>query len=73
MSSHHAMTFQEAIEAVESLPEEQQEDLIDVLRRRWAERQREALAQSVVQARKELARGEVQRGDVEDLMRQIAE
>ena len=73
MSSHHAMTFQEALEAVEALPEEQQEDLIDVLRRRWAERRREALAQSVVQAREELARGEVQRGDVEDLMREIAE
>ena len=71
--SHHAMTFQEALEAVESLPEEQQENLIDVVRRRWSERRREALAQSVVEAREELARGEVRRGDVADLMREVAE
>jgi hypothetical protein len=72
MSSDNAMTFQQALEAVEALSEEQQEDFIDVLRRRWSERRREALAQSVVQAREELARGEVRRGDVEDLMREIA-
>ena len=73
MSSHHTITFQEALEAVEALPEEQQESLMEVLRRRWTERRREALAHHVVQAREELARGEVRRGGVDDLMREIAE
>ncbi len=44
MSGRQAATFQEALEIVESLPQEQQENLIDIIRRRLIEHRREALA-----------------------------
>lgn len=71
MPTRHAVTFQEVLEIVEALPEPQQEDLVGILRRRSAERRREALAQSIQEAREELAQGEVRRGSVEDLMKEL--
>jgi hypothetical protein len=65
--------FQQVLEMVEGLPEEQQEDLVEIVRNRQRERRREALAAAVEQARQELARGEVRRGTVDDLMAEIAE
>jgi hypothetical protein len=66
-------TFQEALDVVESLPDEQQEDLINILRRRQVERRRDALAVRIEEARAEYARGEVVRGNVDDLMRELPE
>lgn len=43
MASSNTITFQEALEAVESLPDYQQEDLIEIIRKRRPERRREAL------------------------------
>ena len=65
--------FQRALEMVEGLPEEQQEDLVEIVRNRQRERRREALAAGIEQARRELARGEVHRGTVDDLMAEIDE
>lgn len=65
--------FQQALEMVEGLPEEQQQDLVEIVRNRQRDRRREALTASVEQARRELARGEVQRGTVDDLMAEIDE
>ena len=73
MSKSAASSFQQALEMVEELPEEQQQDLVEIVCRRQRERRREALAASVEQARRELARGEVHRGTVDDLMAEIAE
>jgi hypothetical protein len=73
MSHHPPVTFQEALEAIESLPEDQQEDLMDILRRRQIERRRELLAERIEEARAEYAKGEVRRGTVEDLMKELAE
>jgi hypothetical protein len=73
MSHHPQVTFQDALEAVEALPEDQQEDLIDILRRRQIERRRELLADRIGEARVEYAKGEVRRGSVEDLMRELEE
>lgn len=67
----HAVTFQEALEMVESLPEAQQEDLLEIVRRRRVENRREALAESIQQARDEYARGEVRRGNADDLLREL--
>ena len=66
-------TFQEALEIVEGLPEEQQQNLVEIIRSRQIERRREALAANIELARRELARGEVRRGDVADLMADIDE
>ena len=67
----HVATFQEALEIVESLPEGQQDDLVDVLRRRRSEARRGALAKRAEEALAELERGEVRRGSVADLMREV--
>jgi len=61
------------LEIVESLPQEQQENLIDIIRRRLIEHRREALAEQIKEAREEYKRGEVRRGTVEDPLREIAE
>ena len=66
-------TFQEALEMIEGLPEEQQRDLVEIIRSRQIERRREALVASVEQARGELARGEARRGSVDDLLADIGE
>ena len=66
-------TFQQALEMVEGLPEEQQQDLVEIVRSRQRERRRDALASSIKQAREELARGEVRRGTVDDLLADLSE
>ena len=73
MSSRQAATFQEALDIVESLPEYQQEDLINIMQRRRLERRRELLAERIKEARAEHARGEVTHGTVDDLMKELAE
>lgn len=68
MSSHHAGTFQETLDMFESLPEEQQDSLMDILRRRRSEQRREELWRSIDQVEEEYARGEFRRGSSADLM-----
>ena len=67
------VTFQKALDIVESLPEYQQEDLIDIIRRRLIEQRRDRLADSIREAREEYARGEVKKGSVDDLMKELSE
>jgi len=73
MSNSATASFQQALDMVEGLPEEQQQDLVKIVRNRQRERRRKALSASIEQARRELARGEVQRGTVDDLMAELAE
>ena len=73
MSSRDPVTFQEALEAVESLPEHQQEDLIEIIRKRRLERRRESLVANIKEAQAEYAGGEFTRGSAADLMREIGE
>jgi hypothetical protein len=67
------VTFQEVLDIVESLPEYQQEDLVDIIRRRLIEQRRDRLADSIREAREEYAGGEVKRGTVDDLMKELSE
>jgi hypothetical protein len=73
MSSRQTATFQEALDIVESLPEYQQEDLINIVQRRRLEHRREGLAERIKKARAEYARGEVTHGTVDDLMKELAD
>jgi len=73
MSGQQSVTFQEALDIIESLPEYQQEDLIEIIRYRLIEHRRESLAKNIREAREEYARGEVKRGTVDDLMRELSE
>jgi hypothetical protein len=68
-----SVTFQEALDSVESLPAHQQEDLIDIVRRRLIERKRERLADNIREAKEDYARGEVRRGTVNDLLKELSE
>jgi NADH:ubiquinone oxidoreductase subunit E len=71
--STNAVTFQEALEIVESLPDYQQDDLIDIIRKRRLDHRREALLENIKEAQAEYERGECRTGSVEDLMREIDE
>ena len=66
------ITFQKALEIIESLPEEQRESLIDIVKRRLIEERRDRLAQSIKEAKDEYKRGEIKRGTVEDLMHELS-
>lgn len=68
-----AITFQEALELVESLPEYQQENLLDIIRHRLIAHRRQTLAKHIEQARQEYARGLVRKGSVADLMKDVSE
>lgn len=70
--SNGAITFQEALDAVESLPNEQQQDLLDVVRRRLVDSKRDVMAQVVREAREDYARGRVKRGTIDDLLGDVA-
>jgi hypothetical protein len=67
------ITFQKALDIVESLPDYQQEDLINIITRRLIEQRRNLLADSIKEAREEYARGEVKKGSVDDLMKALSE
>lgn len=66
-------TFQEAIEAVESLPDSQQENLIKIVKQRLLEHKREILAENINKARDEYRKGDVTVGSVDDLMNELGE
>ena len=69
----NSKTFQEVLEIIESLPEYQQEDIVKIIMKRIIEHKREELAKSVKEAREEYSRGEVKRGSVDDLMKDLLE
>ena len=65
------VSFQDAIDIIESFPEDQRESLIEIVRRRMAEERRERIARSIRETREEFARGECKTGTVDDLMRDV--
>ena len=65
-------TFDEALEIIESFPEEQKESIIEIIKHRLSEKRRNLLVQTAKEAREEYARGEVRRGTVDDLMNEMA-
>jgi len=71
MSNQKTITFQEALDIIESLPEYQQENLIDIIRHRLIDRKREILAQNIKEAKEEYARGDVKKGKIDDLIREL--
>ncbi len=42
-----AVTFREALELIESLPDEERRDLIDIVKRRLIEERRDEIAKSI--------------------------
>ena len=66
------ITFQKALEIIESLPEEQRESLMDIVKRRLIEERRDRLAQSIKEASEEYKRGKIRKGTVDDLMNELS-
>ncbi len=64
-------TFDEVLDAIEQLPLEQQADLVDVVRRRLAERGRQRIIADAREARAEFASGKTSATSIDDLMRGV--
>lgn len=71
MHTKQKVTFQKALDVIGSLPEYQQEEVINIVRHRLIEQRREMLAESVKDAKEDYARGEVRKGTVDDLMKEL--
>ena len=67
-----SITFNDALEIIESLPEEQRESLLEIVRHRLVEERRDKLAQSIKEAKEEYARGEIIKGNLDALMSEIS-
>ena len=72
MQIQKEVSFQEALDIIESFPYYQQQDLIDIVRNRLIEKGRETIAKNIKEAREEYRRGEVRKGSVDDIMKEIA-
>ncbi len=64
-------TFDQVLDAIEELPEQQQEDLVDLVKRRLAERGRQRIIADAREARAEVAAGNTRAMSVDELMREI--
>ena len=73
MSNYTTSTFQDALDVIETLSDEQQETIVDIIRRRIVERRREILANNIQEARQEYSKGQVKSGTVDDLLKELSE
>jgi len=73
MSERASSPFQVAIETVEKLTPEEQEMLVEIMRRRLIEWRRAELAEDIAAAREAYRHGDVRRGTVDDLMAELVE
>ncbi len=64
-------SFAQTLDAIESLPVEEQEDVLEVLQRRLAERRRAELIAIVKQSRNEFAAGRCKPASVAAIMRRV--
>lgn len=68
-----ASDFQKAIETVETLPADDQMLLIEIIRQRLIQHRRSELVADVSKAREAYQAGNVRRGTVEDLLKELDE
>ena len=64
-------TFSEVVDAADNLSVDEQETLLEILRRRVAKRNRDALVREVADARSEFARGTSRETSVSDIMDEV--
>jgi len=65
--------FQDVIETVEALPPDDQALLVEIIRQRLIQHRRGELAAEIAEAREAYQHGEVHRGTVADLMKELTE
>lgn len=66
-----ASRFEMVLESIETLPEEDQLVLIDLIRKQLAEQRRAEIAANIAETRQEYQAGRVRRGTVEELMAEL--
>lgn len=66
-----SLSFQDLIDAVESLPLDDQSMLVDIINKRIIEKRRAELVVEVKEAREAFNGDEVRRGTVKDLMKDL--
>jgi len=66
-----ADTFNQVLDLVESMSDEEQMILIDLIRKRRAERKRDEIAANITIAMQEYAQGQVFRCSVDDVMTEL--
>ena len=64
-------SYGQVLDSIEALPEEQQESLVDIVRKRISERRRAALGKSVGAARKEFKSGKLRPATSAEIMRKV--
>ena len=64
-------SYGQVLDSIEALPEDQQESLLDIVRKRLAERRRAALVKSVGEAREEFKSGKLRPATSSEIMRKI--
>jgi hypothetical protein len=64
-------SYGQVLESIEALPDEQQETLVDTVRKRLAERRRTALIKSLGAARNEFKAGKLRPVSPAEIMRKI--
>ena len=64
-------SYGQVLDSIEALPDEQQESLVDIVRKRLAERRRAALVKSVGEARKEFKAGKLRPASPSEIMRKV--
>ena len=72
MSERISTPYQRAIDVIETLPPEEQETLIDLIRRRLIERRRAEIARHAADSVRAVREGRAQFGAVEDVRRALA-
>lgn len=65
--------FEEVLEVVETLPLDDQELLVDLVRQRVADKRRAEIAHNIAETRAEYEAGQARRGSVADLMAELDE
>ena len=71
MDIHQETPFQKALDAIESLPIEAQEKIIDIIKKRLAEDRREWIAANAHEAIMAVREGRAKYGTIEDLKRDL--
>ncbi|MFI5379875.1 MAG: hypothetical protein ACHRHE_11300 [Tepidisphaerales bacterium] len=69
--SAHAVRFADLVEMIDSLPLDERESLVDVVRRRIADDERRRVSASIRSARRQHRRGGCKPTTPDDLMREI--
>jgi hypothetical protein len=67
------LRYGEVLEAVDNLELEEQQELVEVVRRRIAEHRRARIVAALEEARREFAAGNLKPQSVEDILRECSE